>query len=258
MRWSLRRPEAEIGAAVATVLREAANDPKLALELADAALRQDPARASEHGVALILAFSQSDNFDAAMEFAVQGPKEAREVWLDSVFDLWSARQPAAAAVGALHLPTEALRRQYLAAAVSQWSVSSPAVSVEFANRLADPQERCLALDCTFAGWAREDPTAAAEWLRSQEPAAEWDDGLSVVVTRPEFASRHPLLAAGWAEDIIDPHLRSHAIAAIVQSWAQTDRSAAEAYYSNSRYLDVYDRDMLASVFAAVATSVQVP
>jgi hypothetical protein len=95
-------------------------------------------------------------------------------------------------------------------------------------------------------WAERDPVAAAKWLGQQNPAREFDLGVSAVAHHPAMLALPPSMALGWASDIVDDSLRITAQRSVVQQWSQRDARQIRTALEQARELAPKERALLLS------------
>jgi hypothetical protein len=103
---------------------------------------------------------------------------------------------------------------------------------------------------TYVYWLREDPAAAAAWLRQVE-RGPWLDP-AVALYAKHIAGRAPLEGLDWAGGIADQELREATLARVARIWAVTDVDAAKAWVDQSNLPD-WMRD---KIFTGAAKAVE--
>ncbi len=238
-------PEADRTNAVAAVLTGVAHEPETAARLAGRLCRDDPALAREHGYALIAALAQTGEYRTAVRFAVAaesaGEGEDRLKWIQAAFSHWARQEPEYAALASLQLPDAGTRFEALMAVIPHWVQTDPAGVASVMQELPEEVDRRNLMGETLRLWVKRDPVQAAGWLSRLDPNPDLDSGAAALASLPSLVAGRPEVAIGWAESIIDPHLRSRTLAEILQQWASSDPAAARSYLAHSTMVLDEDR-----------------
>lgn len=219
-----------------------ASTPATALRLARRFASYLPGGATEQGGWLIAALADAGEFNPAVQFALSGNAEQRDVWIASAFSRWSEQQPRAATTAANSLPETALRDVAWRAAVVNWAQNEPASLADYALKLPAGEARTYAFGEALRLWIDQDVVRASGWLGRLGPGQETDLAASLVATHPVMAAHRPETALSWAERISEPTARSRTVARVVQIWSNTDPTAAAQYARTTDTLLPADRE----------------
>ncbi|MFT3783079.1 MAG: hypothetical protein QM790_13810 [Nibricoccus sp.] len=219
--------------AVEAIAAGAIVDPARAVSTFNQLIASDPQLASDHGNALVSAFSRSGQFEIASKFAASGPAEFRASWLCTVFNQWATYQPQAAVAAIGQIGESAAREEARAGLFAGWSMSDPAALVRYAESLPVGETRNLALKDGLEQWVHLDPAAASAWMDKYDPAPDLDAGAAAIAVAPALIAKKPDVAASWAESITDPELRANTLLDLIRLWAERDPLAAKRYASTS-------------------------
>ena len=80
-------------------------------------------------------------------------------------------------------------------------------------------------------WAREDPTAAGEYLGNLAASPERDSATEAYATR--ISRENPVTAMEWAGTIANEEMRQDTVVEVAQDWYRSDKAAAEAWIASS-------------------------
>ena len=250
VRWTLDNVRlGERRAAAESLLEGAVVDPDAAIEVGKFLCASDPLLQSDHGNALVSAFAGAGRFDLAAEFAAAASGDFRAHWLSTAFGQWARYQPDAALAAAGELADPDVRAEALQGVITGWVGSDPAALVASARRFPAGEVRDIALREGLQQWVFLDPVAASAWMDRRDPSRELDAGAAALATTPALVSRRPEVAAGWAESITDPVLRSDTLLDFVRLWAETDPSSARDYAATTPVLLPEARELALSSFA---------
>lgn len=236
--------------AEAAVMDGAVKTPSAAIALAQQLVAADPARARSPANQLLRVLGHRGEFEAAVDFAAQLPEQIRSEMLGTAYQYWALAQPERAFDVALKLPAGDVRKVALDAAVSGWSQGDPSGLAEFALNISSPSDRTEALQTALREWVNVNPKAASEWIDKFDPKPEFDAGAAAVALHPDVLTRHPEIAASWAESITDPDIRSKTLVDVIKEWAARDAAAALVHANSSTLLKPADREALLSEIVA--------
>tara|TARA_B100001027_G_scaffold196126_1_gene152806 strand:+ start:120 stop:401 length:282 start_codon:yes stop_codon:yes gene_type:complete len=85
----------------------------------------------------------------------------------------------------------------------------------------------LGIKGSISIWAKQDPTAAGEWLNQRESGPELDSALlehAAIVSRLDGAA-----AMEWAISITNDKLQQNAIRTVGQEWYRQDKESVEKW-----------------------------
>ncbi|HEU6449755.1 MAG TPA: hypothetical protein VFV23_15100 [Verrucomicrobiae bacterium] len=251
--WILSQtPDAfDRNAAIASVFSGAVNDPDAAVQLAQRLVQQYPDNARDCGDALIYALAQKGNFESAADFAADGDNpQLRTEWLAAAYGSWANYQPQTAAASASGIADETARADALNAVISTWGPIDPEGLADFAeNNLPAGDQKTRALSQALIFWASSNPLAAANWINHLGPSSDFDSGEAAIATQQQVMQQ-PSVAINWAESIRDPDLRSHTVAAVVETWLLSDSADAINFVRTSTDLSPSDREELLARFSS--------
>lgn len=246
--WTATQQVIEFGQAMASLFHGAARDPENAIRLANEMSQLDPQCAADYGFYLVAALAREGEFGKAADFAAGSEGEARGSWLSDVYSRWADQAPHEALAYAAQL-TEAKTRMIASrAALLRWAYNDAPALAEYALGIADPNDRRFALSKALPRWAAADPVAAALWVNQAEPSPELDLVAASIATRPEVI-RYPGVSLKWAENILEPKLRSRVLASVIHQWANTDPSTAKRYAEESPNIRPEERAAVLSAFS---------
>ena len=152
----------------------------------------------------------------------------RDRWSDgnTMFYEWAKDAPAAASAAALKVLEKTKSDGPMSSALTAWAREDTTAALEWldSNLSGDVQLRML--DSVIEAWSNRDPQAAASHLLGLEDGQRWKSGVDEVVRN--WAMRDFSEASKWIDSIGDPRRQSEARAALVQSgaWGGSDIEAA--------------------------------
>jgi hypothetical protein len=253
-RWTLDHVRlGERRLAAEALLETAIAQPDAAIEAANFLCLSDPMLRSDHGNALVSAFSRAGRFDLAAQFAATAPTDFRAHWLSTAFSRWAQHQPTTAIAAAHELSDTTARTEALQGVITGWAMSDPAALVAHAGKLPAGDTRPTALREGLQQWVTLDPVAASAWMDNLDPSRDLDAGAAAVATTPVIVEKKPDVAASWAESIVDPELRANTLLDLIRLWAERDPAAARSYAANSPALRPETRAAALSSFEPHAT-----
>lgn len=227
-------PESDRRRTVAAVLTATAGQPQDAIDLANRFIRADPENSTAHGYSLIHALTRVGQANSALQFvqaqnAAPGESEDPSKWSRALFAAWSETQPEVALQNAARLPSGELQEEALRAVAKVWAKANPVAAADSAQRLPSGPGRGAALETSLHAWADQDANAAGQWLAGVSGNSDLDGASSTLATHPLILAQNPATAAGWAERITDPELRSRTVAEVLKNWGQKNPSEARRY-----------------------------
>ena len=253
-RWMATLPSIEQEGAEQAVMDGAARTPGAAIALAQHLVQSDPGDARSHANQLLRVLSHAGDYQAGVDFTVCLPEQIQSELLGTAFQYWAQAQPEHALDAALKLPAGEQRKTALDAAISGWSQGDPSGLAEAALNLSSSTDRAEALQTALREWVQINPKAASDWIDKFDSKPELDAGTAAVALQPDVLSKHPDIAASWAESITDPALRTNTLVSVIREWAAQDFSAALSYAKTSAALQPSERaTLLATLEAGVAT-----
>jgi hypothetical protein len=214
-------------------------------------LAEEPALANEHGTALVGILARAGQYATAIQFASEGPAESRADWVTAAFKIWAGDKPEEALKAFSSFTNQDMRGPIFRAVVDGWADEKASGLADYSLTLPPGEDRAYALTNAMFKWCLQDPASLGAWLNAHsEPVAEFDAGVSALVTHTNGANRSPEVALGWAESISDPAMRFDSIKHVVQEWAAQDPAAAQKYVQNASWLGPDQRrDLLQSIVA---------
>lgn len=258
--WATRDPHAAAVWTLANVRSEerrivveaiaagAITQPAVAINTINFLIAADPLLASDHGNALVTAFTRIGAFDTASQFAATGPAEFRAAWLCTTFNQWATYQPQAALAALGKINDPAVHAEARAGLYAGWSSSDPAALVAYAQALPIGEARLEALNTGLAQWVHLNPGAASIWMDKFDPAPDLDAGAAAIAITPALVAKKPDVAAGWAESITDPELRASTLLDLIRLWAAHDATGAHRYAATSPALSPETRQLALTSF----------
>lgn len=256
--WASRDPQAaavwtlanvrseERRAATEAIAAGAVARPDEAIRTFQHLIAADSTLASDHGNALVFAFSRAGNYDNASTFAATGPAEFRAAWLCTAFHSWGSYQPQSALAALDKISDPTARNEARSGLYAGWSGTDPASLVAHAQTLPIGEARLEALKTGLEQWVHLNPGAASNWMDKFDPAPDLDAGAAAVAITPALIAKKPDVAAGWAESITDPELRANTLLDLIQLWAQHDPAAAQRYAATTPALSPDKRQLALS------------
>lgn len=162
----------------------------------------------------------AENARAAVTWAQQlERREDRANALVRLAGKWAAESPRQAAEQAARISPAVL-----AAVMSHWSRQEPAAAAEWLRANLSPSERRGALAVAIAQWAERDPFAAARFTAALPPGRDQDEAVLSAVSG--WARHDPRAAAEWVGKFPSSDIRQSAIDQVLAAWAQQDAAAA--------------------------------
>ena len=152
--------------------------------------------------------------------------------IDNLIDqIERGKQITAAQVSSVleQLPAGRRRREFIHRVSSHWGRKDPKSALAWSDTLV-PSEQFIAVEEIIHGWARTNPTGAADYV-TQIPKSRRSLDL-VHATGHIWAERDQQAAIDWASNLQDPTLRQRALRGSVGVWARTDPSAASEFALN--------------------------
>ncbi|MBI5769593.1 MAG: hypothetical protein HZA93_17590 [Verrucomicrobia bacterium] len=136
---------------------------------------------------------------------------------------WVRSAPEEAAQYARTLPTGT--DQFLITVTSQWGRLEPEAAVRWAQQLQDSDLKEKVLASLLAGWAQENPEAAANFVKKLAIGAGGRESAAISVVTA-WAAKDPAAAAEWATSFPAGPQRDYAIENVFYQWALVDSVAA--------------------------------
>lgn len=226
-----------------------ATDRAAAVRTGEMLIAEDAPELLGIGNHLIDALTATGDFSAAAELAQRGAPNERAAWLGEAYAKWATFQPDEAAKAARALVDPAERTAALRGVIGGWSDADPAAAVQFAVGLPADTDASAFVSQALLRWTKTDLTAASEWINSHEMGATMDRAIAEVAAKDEV---QPPVAASWAENVLDPALRSEALTNVLRRWATTDLEAARRYAAATHDLTPEDRKEVAQLLATLA------
>ncbi|MBV63704.1 MAG: hypothetical protein CMP45_04270 [Rickettsiales bacterium] len=124
------------------------------------------------------------------------------------------------------LPAGRKRREFIHRVASHWGRKDPKAALAWSESLI-PSEQSIAVEEIVHGWARTDPTGAANYV-TEIPKSRRSLDL-VHATGHIWAEQDQQAAIDWAMSLQDPALRQRALRGSAGVWARTDPSSASAF-----------------------------
>ncbi len=244
--WVTAQPVADSGQAMASVFHGAASDPQHAIKLAHDLSQRDPRRTTDYGLYLLAALARADQFSTAAEFASTSTAGSRATWVSDAYSRWANASPKEALSHATQLGDPKTRKTATHAVLLRWAYNDAPAAAKHALSLPDAESRRFAFSKAIPIWVAAQPVEAAVWMSNLEPSVELDWVAASIATRPA-ASQNPHVSILWAENILEPKLRTQVIASVVHNWAETDADAARHYVEKSSSIRSEERaDILAA------------
>jgi hypothetical protein len=252
MEWTLALPAAERLTAVDTVLAVAAVDPATAVRIAErfCAGRLEDAMSCRD--LLVRALDEHAGYAVAIKFALNGPVEGRDRWLNTAFCDWAAVDPERALAALAGVENEPGRVAAFAGVVTGWALADPEGLARYASTLASGPERDTAITQALTRWANASPSDALAWIAQQQSDLGCDAGLSTIASRPDLVQTRPDIAVQCAAGIGDPELRRSVLRTLGQTWAEANAAAAAQFVASATGLTSADRAALVEGVAAMA------
>lgn len=235
--WALNQDESWRFKRMEAVLAGVVNQPSVALEIGRRLLTDDPTSGSAYGTALIGALSAAGQFQAAVQFANEGPLDSRANWLNVTFTRWAQNQPEDAVKALDLIQDEPSRMQAFQSLANGWAANDPAALAGYAASLPDGANRNFALEKVVNNWSLQDPAGFAAWLNTSPPGVDFDRAIATLIQRTDGANRSSEIAMKWVENIGDPNLQHDSLLGVLKEWMQTNPAAAQQYVATAAWLD---------------------
>lgn len=237
--------------AVEAIAAGAIAQPEAAIRAFQHLIASDPFLASDHGNALVSAFTHAGSYEIASKFASAGPAEFRAAWLSTAYNQWGTYQPLAALVALEKVSDPAAGQEARAGFYAGWGSSDPAGLVKYAQTLPSGEARLQALNEGLAQWVHRDPAAASAWMDKFDPSPELDAGAAAVAEDPSLMAKKPDVAVSWAESITNSELRASTLLDLIRLWAEHDSSAARRYVASSSVISPETREIAMTIFQSL-------
>lgn len=223
--------------------RGAIRHPDLALEIGREFMLSQPAEvASLHGLWLTQLLAEAGLSDRAMAFALGTPDHLRNQWLPTILSTEAARCPQSAAALWQQLPEGDEKQNAWKSILTAWSTKDPAGLCAHAIGLSSTApERAETLDEATRSWCMSDPASYTEWLNTIDSQADFENGLSLLITRSDSLFRSPADALRWASTITRPELRLSCTTEILRQWAAAEPDEADTWIATADWLDETQR-----------------
>lgn len=223
--------------------RGAIRHPELALEIGREFMLTQPVEvASLHGLWLTRLLAEAGMSDRAMTFALGTPDDLRNQWIPTILSVEAARSPQSAAALWQQLPDGDEKQNAWKSILTTWSTKDPAGLCSHAISLSSTApERAGTLDEAMRAWCMSDPASYTEWLNTIESQEDFENGLSLLITRSDSLFRSPADALNWAATITRPDLRFSCTTEILRQWAATGPDEAMTWIAIADGLDETQR-----------------
>jgi hypothetical protein len=170
-------------------------------------------------------WSARDATGAQRAWAALDANNRQEV-LSSVAAGWSRTQPAEAAHWTATLVDQPGGQEALRRAVSAWTQSSPMEAASFVQSLPDNARSGLTSEL-IDRWYNTDPFSAAEWLKRQPSGPTRDEGVSAIAMA--ISGENPETALAWTKSIANAQSRESQQKNILRRWMMNDAASAAAW-----------------------------
>lgn len=255
--WAAREPEQALGFAKAlripnranairAVLETLGGNPSLALQAGRKLLIEEPDQADDYGSTLITALNQAGQFTTALDLAnSSGAERTRTEWTAAIVATWVRTQPDSALRIAAVVSRPGVPEQVFQAMVEGWASSAPRALANFALTLPPGETRRTVFTRALEGCVAQDPKSASNSIDARfKQAPEYGQALATLLTRPDRVFSTPPIAFDWTSDIADTDLRMSTRAALMKTWAETDREAALKYLNTAKAVGQEERGQL--------------
>lgn len=255
--WAAREPDQALGYArslripnranaIRAVLETLGHNPSLALQAGRRLLTEEPDQADDYGATLITALNQAGQFTTALDLANStGAERTRTDWTAAIVATWVRTQPEAALRIAAVVSRPGVPEQVFQAMVEGWATSAPAALANFALTLPPGETRRSVLSRALESWVTQDPKSASETIHTRlKDAPEFGQALATLLTRSDRVFCPPPIAFDWTSDIADADLRMSTRAALMKTWAESDREAALNYLKAAKSVAPEERGQL--------------
>ena len=155
---------------------------------------------------------------------LQNPTWRRRM-LESAFDTWTKKDPAAAAGFYDRLPSDQLADHFVWQIAENWASQNPAAALDWASHLTG-KARTSALQGGLKSWAETDPAKALDYLARLPDNHHQDDLENGLIQG--WVAHSPAEAAKWADSLKGDAAVS-ALSSVAQHWVQSDANAAAAW-----------------------------
>lgn len=165
--------------------------------------------------------------------------------LSSVFGSVAKSNPAVAAAQFSTLPPD-LQAKQAQTLTDTLGKTSPSAAVSFYQALPEARQAELKLYETTMAYARQDPEAASEWIRSLPPTNAKDSAISGLVNYliSQASDPDPEGAAYWAAASVDPAGRDRRLKRVAEVWFQRDPAGAAAAIQSTDLADEVKQTLL--------------
>ena len=128
----------------------------------------------------------------------------------------------------------------------RWARNDPTAAAQWTTTLPESDARSKAARNIVETWAEQDPNKTAGWLQKLPAGLSRDAAVGEFSRR--FAGADPAGAAAWAATIYDPEQRENAIAGVYKKWVQRDQQGALAFIANSQVISIDLKQRLLAPF----------
>jgi len=171
--WIASLPSDEQASAMSQALRGLAkSDPSVAAE--KVALIPDGAEKDRAMEGIARQWGKNDPESAATWLVKEGSESAQTESIGNVVSSWVRQDPASALSFVNNQPEGGVRDRAVSAYVRANQLGNISENLALAETIGDSRTRSRAIGMTVAGWMREDPEAAKDYLKSNKSLSESD------------------------------------------------------------------------------------
>ncbi|MDX6765269.1 MAG: hypothetical protein SFU85_00600 [Candidatus Methylacidiphilales bacterium] len=199
----------------------------------------NPSRRREGLKALARQMAQADP-TAAWEkgLSISGLAD-RQVFCETVLDVWAQRSPEEALKSAQALPAGELQASCLHSVMRVWAQKAPLAAIEYATQSLTGSGRQMAVSAIASEWAQQDPAAAATWAQKN---SQTSSGLQAVRAVMDYWGQiDPAAGANWAASLPKGDFQETALQSLLIQWTdQYPEEAATWITGKPEMLDMVD------------------
>ena len=189
--------------------------------------------------------SQAENGEllaAKQSIELVADPELRSELLSELVDVWAETAPEEAAAYVVSLGDEATNEQKTALARS-WSRINPSAAAAWLDTL-DPADPSISRAARYVirEWARYDLNASAEWLNSRPASPELDRAVASYTYHA--VQEDPASAMAWAESVDSDRMKGYLQMRVAGAWREDDPAAFQTYLDSSDLSDERKEELI--------------
>jgi hypothetical protein len=215
----------------------AAISPETALAIGKKFLANDPNDDNARASNLVLALCSAGNFQTAIDFANSANAGLRDNWLKVIFSRWTQTNPQNAMSALDSISDSSARKMAFETAADTWARENPSAFADFTGALLGGDEKTYALQKTVEHWSFQDPAGFSVWLNTSPTGVDLDHAIAEMISKTDGANRSPEVAMQWIDAMTDPALKINSVSCVLAEWNQADPVAAQNYAAKISWLD---------------------